>query len=140
MSITLSMKRIWQRFCESRKRHTCFKFTVNELGFHAYRESPAASFDIRWDDVIEIRTYKHDLFAIDTICLAFVMTQPDAGIEIWEEDEGYKEVVSAMERRFPIPDDWWRKVAFPAFVTNERVLYSKLSATPNSSMSLPAEL
>lgn len=81
---------------------------------------------VRWCDVQKIRTYKRDLGTVDEICLLFETAS--VHFEIWESIGGYERVVKAMESRFPIPADWWWKVAFPAFETNEAVLCQRASA------------
>ena len=83
-------------------------------------------FRIRWTDVQEIVAYKLDLMAVDCICLGF-RTQDEADYyEVVEEDRGYKELASELERVFPeIRNDWFQKVAFPAFETNWTTIWGQ---------------
>ncbi|MBN8457944.1 MAG: hypothetical protein J0M04_08900 [Verrucomicrobia bacterium] len=82
---------------------------------------------IAWDNVIEIKAFKRDMFTYDLICLAIV---PDDGllIEIDEEDSNWESLVAAIPANLPGAvrwGDWFTEVAFPAFATNERTIFAK---------------
>ena len=76
----------------------------------------------RWDDIVEIQTYKIDLLIYDDICLAFKA----AGwwYEISESDIGFSQLTRAMQERFPsIDPQWYFTVMLPAFAPNRRTLW-----------------
>jgi hypothetical protein len=83
-----------------------------------------ASVPIR--DVLEVISYKRDLFSVDLICLGFQWE--DAGkeffIELNEEMAGFGELQGRLPSLFSLRDpEWWSEVAFPAFETNYTVLW-----------------
>ncbi len=93
-------------------------------GFALRWPDPAAvAAFVGWSDVVRIRTYKRDLFAVDSVCLAF-----DRGtggpVEVCEEMSGFDELSACMRERFPdIPADWFGTVVQPPFAANPAVLY-----------------
>jgi hypothetical protein len=78
-----------------------------------------------WASVREVFAYKDDLGTYDEICLGFRFD--DAG-SCWRVDEeciGYQQLLDELPRRFPgIRTEWWREVAFPAFVANRTTLWT----------------
>lgn len=82
---------------------------------------------IAWDRVNEVRVFKRDLFSYDLICLV-VVSDDGFVIEIDEEDPNWKDLMAAIPENLPGAlrwGDWFSDVAFPAFVTNERMIFSK---------------
>jgi len=83
----------------------------------------------RWDSVTRIIAYKRDLFTIDLICLDFFVESQQLTYPTHEEMKGFLELYDQMHRIIPsIGESWWSEVAFPAFATNEKVLYEKPAA------------
>jgi len=81
--------------------------------------------DVAWTEISEIRAFKRDLFVVDEICLGIGYGKGDY-VEVWESDLGYEDFLAALNARLPeCARDWWSKVAFPAFATNETVLYKR---------------
>ncbi len=81
-------------------------------------------FTLRWQDVSEIVAYKEDLFGCDSVCIAFRTSQTGDYVRVFEEAEGYREMLDALEVRFPgMRKDWFNEVAFPAFVPNWTTLW-----------------
>ena len=79
---------------------------------------------IKWESINGIRAYKRDLGTIDTICLAFQMS--DHWYEVCEEDEGFLGLAEAIRFRFPtVPKDWYSEVMAPAFETDLRTLWRR---------------
>lgn len=78
----------------------------------------------RWDEILEIVTFKRDLFIHDDIRLAFRL---DHGwLEVGEDAQGWSELTEQMRRQFPeIPTDWYTTVMFPPFETCYRLLYKR---------------
>ncbi len=81
--------------------------------------------DVKWDDIVEITAYKADIFTYDIICLVFSLTRPGDPVEVDEQTHGYDKFEYAMEAHYgdALLDDWWRTVAFPAFVPNVTVIW-----------------
>ena len=77
--------------------------------------------------------YKRDHWTTDTICLDFYAG--DRGIGVSENDEGYSELVEQLPgyiEGFPPQNDWFAKVAFPAFETNFTVLLDRSEGREDS--------
>jgi len=80
-----------------------------------------------WSGVTSVSAFKRDCYVVDLICLAFRMADGTV-VELNEEMEGYQELVHAMVVRYPsIPKDWWQEIAFPAFETHWKTLWSSVS-------------
>lgn len=101
------------------------RISVTDKGFElgGFKKPPSSVF-VRWDDVDEVRTYKRDFFAFDSICLAF-HTQ-DGWFECCEEDGHFEDLFAALKEHFPgVPASWYDEVMLPAFETNERTLWKR---------------
>jgi len=80
---------------------------------------------VRWPDVVRISTYKHDLFAVDSVCLLFEL-DGDRSVEVWEEDNGFRSLADRLRDYFrEVPIDWFAVVVQPPFATNARLLYDR---------------
>jgi hypothetical protein len=80
---------------------------------------------IRWTDIRRIRTFKLDCLTTDLVCLT-LESQAGACFVIHEEHEQWAEIVRAVQTRVGgFEPDWFEQVAFPAFATNERVLFPR---------------
>lgn len=74
--------------------------------------------EVRWGEVIGIAAHKRDLWSVDEICLRFITQTDGPSVYVSEHDDGYKDLVAEVERRFPDHDpEWWSKAAFPPFAT-----------------------
>ncbi|TWT60557.1 hypothetical protein [Rubinisphaera italica] len=83
----------------------------------------------RWDLVARIVTCKRDLFSMDLICLDFFMDSQQLNYSTHEEMQGFQDLSEQIRRLFPsIGEGWWSEVAFPAFATNQKILYDKLES------------
>ena len=89
----------------------------DDCGFRLIQQQKVLR-EVRWADIQEIVAFKRDLFSYDAICLGFRIDERDHFVEVAEDYPGYKPFLSTVEQRFPLKDDWWREVAFPAFATN----------------------
>jgi hypothetical protein len=100
------------------------RVVLSDQGFQLYPgDASHAAASVLWDDVIEIRTYKWDMFSYDDICLAFT-TNGESWTEVSEEADGWVDLGRAMCERFTdVPANWLLEVMTPAFETNLRVLY-----------------
>lgn len=78
---------------------------------------------VRWCDVREIATYKHDFWAYDMICLGF-RAGGDEWCEAWESMPGFVELSDRIRELWPsIPEKWYEDVMLPAFASNFRTLW-----------------
>jgi hypothetical protein len=81
--------------------------------------------DIAWTDIVKIRAFKRDLFAVDEICMRINFDQAN-GIVVSENDPGYDEFIHALSTQLHVRlEDWFDAVAFPAFATNETLIYKR---------------
>lgn len=91
---------------------------------------------VHWDQVEEIRAFKQDLFTVDLICWGFCCRGDDPTVVVNEETLGFQELRRAVESRFGVKEeDWFRKVAFPAFAGNMTVIWPKDKEIPGSGRS-----
>jgi hypothetical protein len=87
-------------------------------------EGDRQCWQVEWDDIREIVTFKLDYGTYDDIRLAFRVD--DLWVEVSEDAQGWSILSSAMARRFPtIPTDWYWTVMLPPFATCDRVLYER---------------
>jgi hypothetical protein len=81
---------------------------------------------VNWTTVRRISTYKLDLSTIDEIRLVL-----DYGgavpmhIEVSEEQPGFEQFRTFVEKYFCFANGWWESVMKPAFARNEAVLYER---------------
>ncbi len=76
---------------------------------------------VLYENIISIDVYKRDLMTTDLICLSFnfIEGKEELSLEIHEHMKGYKETIEKLPKYFPtIDQEWFTKVAFPAFETN----------------------
>ena len=93
-------------------------FEADEAGVVSVHDGKRTTL-FRWKQLYQVTAYKVDFWGRDLIVIRFVTSEEGAAVEIDEEQIGYKEVVRFMDEQLPgILDDWWTRVAFPAFVTN----------------------
>jgi hypothetical protein len=118
---------VWEtvrRFLRRKPPPEPVTFFADENGIRAYvgvRETNS----VAWKDLRQVIAYKIDVFGYDIIAIRFVTSESGSCVEAREEDGGYKQVVKLMETHLPgILEDWWSKVAFPAFATNWTVIWT----------------
>ena len=75
-----------------------------------------------WNDIIEIRAFKVDLFAVDEVRFALSFRDGTA-VEVSEEQPGFSAFIDALKAQFPGVAGWEHRVIQPAFATNSTVLY-----------------
>jgi hypothetical protein len=80
---------------------------------------PETLFEVRWEDVKEVVTWKDDLFAVDLINLGFRVTDSPEYLGVNEEELGWRELGERLPAALPaLPKDWWTVVMQPPFATN----------------------
>jgi hypothetical protein len=68
---------------------------------------------------------------VDCICLA-IATTDGTTTEVNEEMEGWEELTEALPKQLPGSKPWsecFSQVAFPAFATNETVIFERKSSS-----------
>ncbi len=97
---------------------------MDATGFSTATATGENVFRIEWADVREIVAFKEDIFSYDEICVGFRVADEDTYWRVTEEFTGYTELLQELETRFPrIRTEWFKEVAFPAFVPNWTVLW-----------------
>ncbi len=72
--------------------------------------------------------YKRDCLSVDQIRLLIEGTNDNRCVEVTEDDDGYKRLIEEMPvrlRGFPLPNEWWEKVALPPFELCRTQLYTR---------------
>jgi len=88
---------------------------------------------VPWTSVKEVFAFKVDLLTYDTIRLAFRVSDDGTYWEVDEDDPGFGELLSEVQRRLGTLDkDWWAKVAFPPFVANRTTLWGEQWTGPHN--------
>ena len=96
--------------------------------------SSATSVDevwLEWSQITEICAYRRDCVHLDQIRVAFWSEDLGVGLEITEEDAGYEKLIDELPLRLPGclgRDQWFERVAIPAFAPNITVLYRRAGA------------
>ena len=83
---------------------------------------------LAWSDVDAAFGYKLDCLTFDMIYIALCDRGGEVRVHISEEDAGYEVLIQELAKRvpgFPRPDDWFARVAFPAFKTNWTELFRR---------------
>jgi hypothetical protein len=104
---------------------------LTEEGIALHGAGGAVHWACRWDEVKEVVAWKDDVFGYDIICIGLRVRDEPEYLKIDEEQTGWAEAVRAIEQRYGIDgEEWWRAVAFPAFVENWRVLWGEAWPAP----------
>jgi hypothetical protein len=97
---------------------------LSDDGFGVHSAQPV---DVPWVDVVRIRSYKYDLFAVDEICLCFELAD-GRFIEVSEEWDRYAALTEAMAVALPgVNADWFTQTMWPAFAPCETVVFERKS-------------
>ena len=136
MAVLDSLKRyfhrIYERYKSQREGRTRTVFTVNhDMNGVAISslttENATRDTTFLWRDVLRIDAFKRDLYTVDVICLAFVLSD-DTEVEIDEDMKGFPSLVQKLPEYVPgcqTWDQWFRPVAVPAFELNLTTIYQK---------------
>ncbi len=109
---------------EARREREYGRLTLTEDGFRLQKRG-RCKYEVRWDEVVEIQTFKRDLFTTDEICLGFCLVG-DERVEAWESMIGFEAFSERVRAVFPsIPGDWLAQVVQPPFATNQRTLWRR---------------
>jgi len=84
---------------------------------------------VAWKDVTKIVGFKVDCLACDIICLELELDGSSA-VGVNEEMEGWPMLLEALPTRFGLrQEEWFTKVALPAFATNMTTLWPRQPAS-----------
>ncbi len=86
---------------------------VERDGFELFSKGRSSAF-VRWMEIKEIDAYKVDAVSYDLLCVSFRYRSGDKDlfVEVHEEAAGYRELMCAVETRFPVKQNWWREAVF----------------------------
>jgi hypothetical protein len=87
---------------------------------------PATTVTFTWNEVTRAAVFKRDQFTVDCICMIFELNGIET-VEVNEDMEGWSSLLQAIPLHLPgalAQEDWWDRVAFPAFETCFTEIYS----------------
>ena len=125
---TLNAIRSW--FSNVRQQAAKYSVRCDETGLTqiVQRGGSTETFLLTWNEVTSVIAYKRDCFSVDQIRLLIEGTNDNRCVEVTEEDDGYKRLIEEMPvrlRGFPLPSEWWEKVALPPFELCWTQLYTR---------------
>lgn len=87
---------------------------------------------LAWGEVKSVLGYKQDCYGFDRMCIALLDANGQTRVNVSEDDAGYQALVLELPKRLvgcPTFDEWFPRVALPAFKTQMTELYRRPSAT-----------
>lgn len=90
---------------------------------------PASVNAIGWNEIVRVTAFKRDFFTWDCICLG-IHTVDGMATEVNEELDGWQTLTRDLQKHLvgcKHWSEWFPQVAFPAFATNETVLFERQS-------------
>jgi hypothetical protein len=108
-----------------------FGLSIDAAGITVIRKRPTSApvHSIPWRDIVRVVAFKRDWLTVDCICLAFA-TADGTTTEVNEEMDGWETLTDGLPTYLPGSKDWsecFSQVAFPAFATNETVIFERKS-------------
>ena len=91
------------------------------------KQMPGTTLTFAWQDVARVIAFKRDCFTVDSIRFVFELNGTQT-IEVSEEMMGWQALVDAVPHHLPgalAQEEWWTKVAFPAFAPCITEVYSR---------------
>jgi hypothetical protein len=113
-----------------------FAVSIDAAGVTVISKRPASepACSVAWSKIVRVVAFKRDMFTVDCICLQFA-TADGTATEVNEEMAGWEALTAAIPEHLPGSKVWnecFSKVAFPAFATNETVIFERASSTKMS--------
>ena len=86
---------------------------------------------LTWGEIVEVRAFKMDLISRDLVCISVIHAGPDGmptrSVQLHEDMPGWYTLLEELSVNLAgCRQDWWAEVAFPAFASNERVIYKRV--------------
>ncbi len=95
------------------------RIVVHDDAIELYEPNDSIRWRVRSSEIVEIAAWKDDVFAYDIICFGFRIDGAEKYLACDEEADGWDELQEFVKNRFGIKlEDWFDRVAFPAFVPN----------------------
>ncbi len=120
-----------QKAYRERGRRTVYKIHHNanalKLSWLGLEENDRGEIVVAWQDAVRVEAFKRDCWAVDLICLYFLLKDNKA-VEINEEMEGFDSLAGKLPEYLPGCqkfEDWFEVVAFPPFKENNTVIYQR---------------
>jgi len=126
LSVTAVIEKVNGSHTTTRKSKR-LQIRLNDNGFVV--STPGSTQPIEsvvWGKVNTLLAYKRDLYAMDLICLGFVMKE--GTIEVHEDMKGWSQLVGQLPSLLPgVPpfSDWWERVAKQPFAASVTTLYTR---------------
>jgi hypothetical protein len=127
----MRMTDLWSRIRKITQRpshatvDTRLRPTRDGLEISPMMGTPSSVF-LRWAEVTRAVAFKRDQYVVDRICLAFELSH--STLEVNEDMLGWEQLVNELPDRLAgarAYDDWFGKVAFPAFEANETIVFER---------------
>jgi hypothetical protein len=114
----------FRTFNDAAPAHRCLEISDQAVSLISSK-SGRELWRVVWTNVEQIVAFKVDAMVVDHICLGF-RTKGESTLHVTDEETpGWEELLGEISRRFEVPfEDWFRKVAFPAFAENFTVLWA----------------
>lgn len=96
------------------------------------KDLPDTNTSFTWKEVTEIVAFKRDCWTVDLICFVIEINKTET-LELNENMIGWKSLIDAIPRYLAgalTEDEWFTKVAFPAFKPCQTQIYSR-AVEPN---------
>lgn len=87
---------------------------------------------IPWTAITGITAFKRDLITVDILCLEIEVTHGGRSevYEVNEEMKGFENLISQLDKRFSLKDNWREFVLRPPFKEQKIMLWGKPDPTP----------
>jgi hypothetical protein len=88
---------------------------------------------VPWDQIETVIAFKADLFAYDEVEIVLLNERGDVLASVGEDSGSFFTFINALPKWLSgckTPDEWWDKVAIPAFQRNETEIYQRCRTTP----------
>lgn len=115
-----ALRRLWFW----RKRAVDPTIRVDARGFE-FSDQRGKAYAVAWQDVAEVWGYKMDLLTSHRVYFYFKL-RSGKGVELSEEQPGFKDLLPSLKERFPGVNGWESKILRPVAGRNETLLYRRI--------------
>ena len=122
--------RCWWRERTSRKRVLARSAFCDESGVSEFDwlGDEEVHHRVAWEQIETVIAFKVDVFAYDEICVALLDDRGEVLASISEASGSFSAFINGLPKWLSgcqRPDEWWDRVAIPAFQRNETLLYRR---------------